>query len=64
MCAGHCLCKELGGGLYYLDGTEIKYPKEINTRNLNGHCIMTSSKSRAIKFVDLFSKSGISLQNK
>lgn len=30
ICCGHALNRELGGGCYYLDGTEITYP--MNTK--------------------------------
>lgn len=62
VCSGHALVKEAGGGLYYLDGSEVIYPKDATYRNLTGVCFMTSNANRVPQFLDTYSKSNIKLE--
>jgi len=55
------LVKEIGGGLYYLDDSEVEYECDGSVRNLNGICIMTSNNERVKPFIEKFNKLGVSL---
>jgi hypothetical protein len=61
VCAGHCLVKELGGGLFYLDQTELEYTVDGSVRNLMGNVIMTSNFERVKSFCERYKNSGITL---
>jgi hypothetical protein len=45
VCAGHALCKELGGGLFYFNGIELAYPAEYN-KFINGNIYMSANKKK------------------
>ena len=59
VCAGHCLAKEVGGGLFYLDGTEVRYPNDKTSRTLTKTTFMSKSIIRAQKFVEIYKSGGI-----
>jgi 3'(2'), 5'-bisphosphate nucleotidase len=61
VCAGHSMIKEIGGGLYYLDGSEVSYPNFTSSRYLGNICLMTSNSNRVPKFLNVFKESNIDL---
>lgn len=61
MCAGHCLIKELGGGLFYLDESEVYYPVDGSVRTLIENVIMTVQVERVKIFCEIYNKAGIYL---
>lgn len=61
VCAGHCIAKELGGGLYYLNGEEVTYPCNYTEKNVKDIVILTASGDKVKKFLEVYDNSGIKI---
>jgi fructose-1,6-bisphosphatase/inositol monophosphatase family enzyme len=58
VCAGHCLAKELGGGLYHINGDEISYSLKGDYYLQTGY-IWIRDKSKLSKVLDIIKENNI-----
>jgi 3'-phosphoadenosine 5'-phosphosulfate (PAPS) 3'-phosphatase len=59
VCAGHALCKEVGGGLFYFNGDELLYKKGETL--INGKIYMSPNRKKIDQFA--YKLKGITLNN-
>lgn len=55
-CAANCLLKEIGGGFYYFDGTEIDYDISNKKISTDGFFIFCASQERKNIFLDVYKR--------
>lgn len=61
VCGPHALIRELGGGCFYVDGTEIFYPEDPKQKTLPLCFCMSLHKDKVTKFVDLLNSEKIEI---
>lgn len=48
--------KEIGGGFWYWDGTEVKYNLSNDNKTMDGYFFFAANEEKKMKFMEIYEK--------